>query len=109
SLIYRDPRIPTLAPAYDLVSTLPYGYPDDLGMPFLGTDRPEDITLKLFTDLERKLDVKADLTDLAREVVERVAMAWPEHAASLAALPHLRDRIGEHITAAARQLFRQAG
>jgi serine/threonine-protein kinase HipA len=105
SLIYRDRRIPTLSPAYDLVSTAPYGYGADLGMPFLGIDRLDEVTFDMFSDLERKLEVSADLPDIARQVTERVVAAWPEHAESLAKLPNLSSRIGEHIVTTARRLL----
>jgi len=45
SLIYKDQRIPTLSPAYDLVSTGFYGIgseSDDLGLKFGGKDRQAD-------------------------------------------------------------------
>jgi hypothetical protein len=58
----------------------------------------------MVTDLERKLEVRAGLADVAQEVTERVTAAWPEHAASLAVAPLLNGRISEHITAATRQL-----
>jgi serine/threonine-protein kinase HipA len=82
SLIYRNPRIPTLAPAYDLVSTGMYrdsGDPETLGLKLHNTRRFDQITLDSFTRLERKVGaVGAGLADIAADVVERAVHAWPE-------------------------------
>ncbi len=73
SLIYRDPRRPTLAPAYDLVATFVYrptGSPEDLGLRFDGSKRFERITPSTFERLERKLGSSLGLRDIATQVAE---------------------------------------
>lgn len=80
SLIYRDPRIPTLSPAYDLVSTSVYqvgSEPDDLGLKFGGNRRFERVTLDTFARLEKRLEAAADLPEYVTETIERVLSAWP--------------------------------
>jgi serine/threonine-protein kinase HipA len=88
SLIYRDPRIPTLAPVYDLVSTGMYrdpGDPETLGLKLHNTRRIDQITLDSFTRLENKVGaVGAGLADIAADTVERVVHAWQEVSASVA-------------------------
>jgi len=59
SLIYPDKRVPTLAPAYDIVSTPFYresgdGH-EDLGLKFAGTRRFDHVGPESFARLERRL------------------------------------------------------
>src|SRR5439155_8665854 len=58
SLIYPDRRIPTLSPAYDLVSTAFYKVGDreeDLGLKFGNSRRFEKVNLYGFRRLEERL------------------------------------------------------
>ncbi len=84
SLIYSDRRIPTLAPAYDLVSTGPYASaysPDDFGLKFGGTRVLERIGRDAFRQLQRRLAVdQTDVLDVVDETVERFAVAWRDGA-----------------------------
>ena len=102
SLIYRDPRRPTLSPAYDLVSTALYQVsdsPEDLGLKFGGSRRFETVSLATFDRLEHKLGATgAQLADLAAETARRVRDAWPSVAARLEACPTLVEGIGHSIT-----------
>lgn len=99
SLIYRDPRIPTLAPAYDLVSTEMYrgsGDPETLGLKLHNTRRFDQITLNSFTRLENKVNgVGAGLADIAADTVRRAVAAWPEMASEVADV----DRLVSEVTA----------
>lgn len=106
SLIYRDSRIPTLSPAYDLVSTVPYqhlhGGPEDLGLRFNRTKRLEVIQLAAFSNLESSLNDKlgytgADLIDIAADIVTRIEHAWAEHREILDINPVLANRIDQWI------------
>jgi serine/threonine-protein kinase HipA len=101
SLIYRDPRIPTLSPAYDLVSTSVYqvsSEPDDLGLRFGGSRRFERVTLGTFARLEKRLGAAAvDLAGSAAETVERVLSAWPRVAGLLDENPRIQNGINDSI------------
>lgn len=101
SLIYRDKRVPSLAPAYDLVSTGVYRVgdePEDLGLKFGGTHRFEDITVGTFARLECRLGIEAgSLRGRVVETVDRVRAAWPGIADSLAADTALRDAVDDSI------------
>jgi serine/threonine-protein kinase HipA len=82
SLIYRDGRVPTLSPAYDLVSTAPYAsldQPDDFGLSFGGTKVMDRISRSAFRHFQHKLSLCAtDVLDIVDETVARFEMAWPE-------------------------------
>lgn len=111
SLLYEDPRVPRLGPAYDMVSTAVYQpahRTEDLGLK-LGESRSfESVSLARFERLQRKLGVTNDvsLVDEARGVVERTRAAWPEIAELLADYPLLRKSIGDELGARATFLLR---
>lgn len=111
SLLYEDPRVPRLAPAYDMVSTAMYqpaGRSEDLGLK-LGESRSfESVSLARFERIQRKLGVTSDvsLVEEARGVVERVRTAWPEIAELLREHPALRRSIGDELGARSAFLLR---
>ena len=82
SLIYLDGRVPTLSPAYDLVSTAPYARPDepdDFGLSFGGTKVMDRINRTTFRQFQDKLSLGAtDVLDVVDETVARFQMAWPD-------------------------------
>ncbi len=98
SLIYRDPRVPALAPAYDLVSTRYYmGAREEFGMKFGGTKRYERLRLSTFDRLERRIGSDAELAEIGREVIAATVSRWPEWSASLRASDGLRRDIDASI------------
>lgn len=109
SLIYRNPRIPTLSPVYDLVSTAWYktdGIPEDLGLKFGGSKRFETINLGTFRRLERKLAaVNSELPEVVVQVVGDVKAEWSNIAHELNTVPEIRDALGENIEARSRSLL----
>ncbi len=112
SLIYRDPHVPTLSPAYDLVSTATYragDIPEDLGLKFGGSRRFERVSLATFERLQRRLDApKADLPATVAETVENVRAKWPEFAPELSENEELRDSIDTSIEQRSKTLLRTA-
>jgi serine/threonine-protein kinase HipA len=104
SLIYRDARVPTIAPAYDLVATAlhredTHGF-EQLGLRFGGTMTFDRIRLTMFTRLEQRLGVPgAGLADVAADVIQRVREHWPRHADELGDDPALRDAVSASIAA----------
>lgn len=110
SLIYRDPRVPTLAPAYDLVATFiyrpPIEGPEEMALRFGRSKRFEDVRISTFSHLEEKLGAKADLGDVARTLVDRVVAEWPRAAALLEEYPDFCRRIEAFIRKRASQLVR---
>lgn len=109
SLIYRDPRSPTLAPAYDLVSTAIYQplnfKHEDLGLRFGGSMRFETARLSAFRALDEKLGAKADLAEVVSAFVARVIAEWPRAAEILAPNADLAKGI-EHAVMQRAQALR---
>ncbi|MEV5529869.1 type II toxin-antitoxin system HipA family toxin [Streptomyces prunicolor] len=112
SLIYRDRRIPSLSPVYDLVSTAPYApsdEPEDLGLRFGGTKSFERVQLAAFQRLEGALDrrfgtTNARLRDEAAQTIELARTNWPRFEEHLADNQGLRKSIGAWIFNSARRL-----
>jgi len=93
SLIYADQRVPTLSPAYDLVSTVQYrdvdDPPEDLGLRLGRSRRFESVTPDSFRTLESRLDrrfgkTSAELSDIALDIARQVVELWPTHRELLA-------------------------
>lgn len=100
SLIYRDSRVPSLSPAYDLVSTAHYvgEGEEDLGLRFGRSRRFETVSLDAFDRLQRRLGApQADLPGVVAATVEKVQEQWPDHAALLDPNPALRDCVDRSI------------
>ncbi|HPE70746.1 MAG TPA: HipA domain-containing protein [Candidatus Competibacter sp.] len=108
SLIYRDPRVPTLAPAYDLVATFIYRPsvegPEEMALHFGRSKRFEDARISTFSRLDETLGAKADLGDVVRTLVDRVIVEWPRAAALLQGYPAFGQEIELFIQKRARQL-----
>ena len=115
SLIYRDPRRPTLSPAYDLVATAPYvpsgEEAEDLGLKLDGSRRFEAVTIRAFERLNERLSrrfgpISVDLAAVAAETVDAVRRLWPEHSEPLQGNPRLADWIGGWIDRASKSVLR---
>ncbi|MFJ9781116.1 type II toxin-antitoxin system HipA family toxin [Amycolatopsis sp. NPDC101161] len=110
SLIYRNEQIPTLSPAYDLVSTDIYraeSGKEDLGLKLGGSRRFEDVSLETFNRLERRLSAtNAGLADQVVETVERVRANWAELAETLKLPSGLSKYLNETIDARSKTLLR---
>jgi len=110
SLIYRDPRVPTLAPAYDLVATFVYRPsiqgPEEMALRFGPSKRFEDVRLSTFSRLDEKLNAKAGLDDVVFSLVHEVIREWPRAAALLQDYPDYCRRIAVFIQKRASDLVR---
>lgn len=110
SLIYRDPRVPTLAPAYDLVATFVYRPsvegPEEMALRFGQSKRFEDARISTFTRLDEKLGAKAELEEVVRTLVDRVVLEWPRAAVLLQDYPQFCREIESSIKKRANQLVR---
>lgn len=113
SLIYRNPKIPTLSPAYDLVSTAAYRIgdtPEDLGLKFGGTKMFERINVELFERLQNKLGAtNAELSECVVETVERACDAWPRFVDVIKDDTVLRRSINASIEARSKTLLSRFG
>lgn len=110
SLLYTDPRIPALAPAYDLVATAiyrPRKSPEDLGLKFGESRKFEAVSLSTFARLQRRLNAKdLSLPDEVRGLVARLQAGWPQVRELLKEHPLLVNEIGAGITRRAASLLR---
>jgi len=110
SLIYRNPRIPTLAPAYDLVSTAIYrAYPDDedLGLKFGGSRSFERVSLSTFQRLEERLGATdAGLVEVVKETISRTKLGWEECAGLLDGMPVLQRYLEQRLASRSCSLLR---
>lgn len=108
SLIYHDQRLPTLAPAYDLVATFVYRPsvegPEEMALGFGPSKRFEDVRIANFTRLDEKLGSQAELGDTARVLVDGVIAEWPRAAAVLQEYPDFCRKIESSIEQRANQL-----
>ena len=78
SLIYPDGRIPQLAPAYDLVSTVAYIVDDRMALSIAKEKATNQLNVELLERFARKAQVPSRLVlDTARETVERMMTLWP--------------------------------
>ena len=110
SLLYVDPRVPRLSPAYDLVSTIVYKpptEPENLGLRFGGSRRMETVSLGTFAGLQRKLGLGEPLlADVVRDFAGRVRAAWPQAAEILKNHRELAQRIEESLNRRMSTLLR---
>ncbi|MFF2556498.1 type II toxin-antitoxin system HipA family toxin [Nocardia sp. NPDC058058] len=109
SLIYTNKQVPTLSPAYDIVSTELYGIgdgPEDLGLKFAGNRRFDAVRINQFDKLARRLDVKSDLAAIALEVLDLAQVEWPVFAEELSDLQNIRDSVHESIFRRSSRLMR---
>jgi serine/threonine-protein kinase HipA len=106
SLIYLNKHIPTLAPAYDLVSTVCYrdytDGPEDLGLKFRGSTRFDAVRLSSFEGLRHRLgsrfgSINIDLVDIVVATARRAERAWREHGELLKDTPALYRVVDEWL------------
>jgi serine/threonine-protein kinase HipA len=108
SLIYTDPQVPALAPAYDLVSTRYYlGDEETMALKLAGTRRFDSVRLGALGRLERRLRVTAGLTDHAATVIAQTVDQWPRFAGIVAGNRRLQADIAASITERSRSLRRR--
>ena len=98
SLIYNDPRIASIAPAYDFVSTISYIEDDTMALKVSRSKRFDDFSFDELAHMAAKARLPEKLVlDTARETVALFHEHW---AAEKANLPHARsvmDAIDAHL------------
>lgn len=108
SLIYRDERVPTLSPAYDLVCSELYHpgpKPGLLALRFAGSKDFRRVRAIQFATLARKLGTDVDLGEVAAETVRAVVAQWPEYADALTGAPEVRDAVAAGIAERSRTML----
>lgn len=98
SVIYRDGRTPTLAPAYDYVSTVVYLANEDLGLNFMGSKAFDDVDEARWRALADRARIpRAAVLRAVRETADRVRSAWAAVMDETAAEPSVRRAIEAHM------------
>lgn len=112
SLIYPDRLTARLAPAYDQVATFLYrdstDGPEDMALKLAGSRRFDDVSLRAFTRLEKRLDDRfgtsgADLASVAAETARRARRALPEALETLTRCPGQVEAFTDWFESRARQ------
>lgn len=100
SLIYPDGRTPTLAPAYDLVATIPYLPADRLALSLGDTKDFAEIDLNRFRRFAEKAGLPTGVVLRAvKDTAESVRDLWPSHE-PLRALPeNIHQAMATHLQA----------
>ena len=99
SLIYPDRRNAALAPAYDLVSTIPYILNDDMGLRISRTRAFAELTNDELEHLAAKAAIPEKLVlDTARETVALFHQYWQTEKHNLPMTKQVREAIEAHIT-----------
>jgi serine/threonine-protein kinase HipA len=98
SVIYRDGRTPSLAPAYDYVSTLLYVEAENIGMNLAGTKQFLDIdTERLMLLAARARGLDEDGGNAGAQMIERMREVWPAIKDTRPLANDLRETITEHM------------
>ena len=98
SLIYPNRRTPRLAPAYDLVGTIPYIPGGRLALSLGDTKEFAQVDLKRFSRFAEKAGLPVRLVvNTARETAAKVRDLWPTHEPLRAVPERIRAAIAEHM------------
>ena len=98
SLIYPDGRLPKLAPAYDLVATVPYIAGDRLALSLGDTKDFAELDLERFKRFAEKAALPVRLVlQTARDTAARVRDLWARHEPALALPNPIRKAIDAHM------------
>jgi serine/threonine-protein kinase HipA len=84
SLIYKDERTPTLSPAYDLLSTIPYIPDETMALKYSRTKKMAEFSKDELKHLAAKARISEKLVlDTAAETVARFKQVWSEQKTKL--------------------------
>ncbi len=100
SFIYRDGKTPSLAPAYDLLSTVPYIPNDGLALKLSDTKDMQAISHEHFKKLIQKSQIPEYIVlQTMRDTVDATRTAWAEHKNTYGLQADTRESIEEHLNA----------
>jgi len=98
SLIYKDPRMPSISPAYDFVSTIAYIKDNSMALKVSKSNRFDAFSMDELSHLAAKARLPEKLVlDTARETVERFHDVWGKEKTNLALTNDAIDAIDGHI------------
>ena len=102
SLLYADGVTPSLSPAYDLLSTIPYLPNDRFALTFGGTKDIHGITREQIRRFADKAGLAVGpLWRVVRETVDATVEAWRGHDAKAMLPDDIRTSLDRHLTGAA--------
>ncbi len=98
SFIYEDGKTPTLAPAYDLLSTIPYIPHDGLALKLSDAKDMKSIGMEHFRKLAKKAGAPEHIVlQTVRDAVDATHTAWTEHGKQYDLPPGIRESIQKHM------------
>lgn len=98
SFIYSDRRTPSLSPAYDFVSTVPYIPDDKFALSLSNTKDMSSISLAHFKKLANKAQVPEFLVlSTVKQTVEIILQAWGKNKSAYPISEEIVKRIDRHI------------
>lgn len=98
SLIYKDPQMPSISPAYDFVSTIAYIKDETMALKVSKSNRFDAFSMDELSHLAAKARLPEKLVlDTARETIERFHDVWGREKTNLALTNDAIDAIDEHI------------
>ncbi|MEK9825630.1 MAG: HipA domain-containing protein, partial [Methylotenera sp.] len=107
SLIYKDQKTPSLAPAYDLLSTIPYIKDDMAALKYSRIKRMSDVSKDEFMHLAAKARLPEKLVvDTAVETIRRFKDVWDAEKHHLPLEKKVIDSVEAH--AAQVTLYKEA-
>lgn len=100
SILYPDGRTPALAPAYDLLSTIPYLADETAALKYSRTKKMTEVTQDELVHLAAKARLPEKLVlDTARATVRSFKDLWPAERANLPMALSVRNAIDAHVAA----------
>lgn len=98
SFIYEHSMTPTLAPGYDLLSTVPYIPQDGLALNLSDTKEMKSIGMEHFRKLVKKAGVPEHIVlQTVRDTVDATHTAWAEQGKNYDLPADIRDSIQKHM------------
>ena len=98
SLIYKDPQMPSISPAYDFVSTIAYINDEKMALKVSKSNHFDAFSIDELTHMAAKARLPEKLVlDTARETVERFHETWVKEKNNLALAKNAIDAIEEHL------------
>lgn len=99
SVIYADKRTARLAPAYDMLSTIPYMPDENFALKFARVKRFDAFTWEELDRMAEKAGLPShQLQQIARETVGRFLDLWQAEKSHLPVASHVVSAIDRHLT-----------
>jgi serine/threonine-protein kinase HipA len=98
SLIYPDSRTPMLAPAYDLLSTIPYIKDDGAALKYARTRKMAELSIDELRYMAAKARIPEKLiVSTALETVDRFQSVWEDEKMNLPLARNVVEAVDDHL------------